>query len=575
MELGQRKGLGKANLALNSFVASQHPAESCGHNGLPLTPNSISILGQSERLKSLEHPRLCTYLDFRRGKHERIVCVSEFYEQSFKEHNRIDLVEVAIQVLQALDFLHSKNILVLNLKSRNILWEDDKHVKVYNYGLGHMTDYGQLVGFPIFEAKTVAPEILQQGPLVQSHFQNFESEEGLDSISHILPAKQPPYKANCAVWTLGMIILAKCLGFQSEEDFWPSLQPSQVLRKVLSLSNCQDVIGRLAREFNCEEAVKDLPENILLILKSCLVSNPEDRCEPFQILDLLNSHRSLELSVNHVFPTTKLRCLDLSNLPMELDETLLDALTMQEIYYLWVLAGGDIMSELRKHGLMVSMPPILNLPKLLLVEGHQQGKIMEKCALFDPIDMILPMNQLTNCLSLTIEDAYPLLTVEEHNKDGGDDMASLPLIIKEKDVKYQYKRIVKFRRLLQGYPYTRRHIWKEARIDTLPLYRAWIWASLLGIDHDVQAAYDAIDKESWTPTDRQIEVDIPRCHQYNNLLASPEGHRKFKRVLKAWVATNPQYVYWQGLDSLCAPFLFLNFNDEALAFACLSAFIPK
>ena len=28
-------------------------------------------------------------------------------------------------------------------------------------------------------------------------------------------------------------------------------------------------------------------------------------------------------------------------------------------------------------------------------------------------------------------------------------------------------------------------------------------------------------------------------------------------------------------DSLCAPFLYLNFNDEALAYACLSAFIPK
>ena len=72
------------------------------------------------------------------------------------------------------------------------------------------------------------------------------------------------------------------------------------------------------------------------------------------------------------------------------------------------------MSELRKHGLMVSMPPILNLPKLLLIEGHQQGKIMEKCALFDPKDMILQMNQLTNCLSLTIEDAYPLLTDDDH-----------------------------------------------------------------------------------------------------------------------------------------------------------------
>ena len=60
----------------------------------------------------------------------------------------------------------------------------------------------------------------------------------------------------------------------------------------------------------------------------------------------------------------------------------------------------------------------------------------------------------------------------------------------------------------------------------------------------------------------QIEVDIPRCHQYDELLSSCEGHQKFKRVLKAWVVSHPQYVYWQGLDSLCAPFLFLNFNNE-------------
>jgi TBC domain-containing protein kinase-like protein len=34
-------------------------------------------------------------------------------------------------------------------------------------------------------------------------------------------------------------------------------------------------------------------------------------------------------------------------------------------------------------------------------------------------------------------------------------------------------------------------------------------------------------------------------------------------------------VYWQGLDSLCAPFVHLNFNNEALAYASLTAFIPK
>ena len=57
-------------------------------------------------------------------------------------------------------------------------------------------------------------------------------------------------------------------------------------------------------------------------------------------------------------------------------------------------------------------------------------------------------------------------------------------------------------------------------------------------------------------------MDIPRCHQYDELLSSPAGHRKLQRVLKAWVVTHPQYVYWQGLDSLAAPLVYLNFNNE-------------
>lgn len=59
----------------------------------------------------------------------------------------------------------------------------------------------------------------------------------------------------------------------------------------------------------------------------------------------------------------------------------------------------------------------------------------------------------------------------------------------------------------------------------------------------------------------QIEVDIPRCHQYDELLSSPQGHIKFRRVLKAWVVSHPDLVYWQG-QSLCFPsgFIFSSRN---------------
>ena len=80
--------------------------------------------------------------------------------------------------------------------------------------------------------------------------------------------------------------------------------------------------------------------------------------------------------------------------------------------------------------------------------------------------------------SLTGNENNQFLSKQEDNS--AEDTVNLPLVIRERDVKYQFKRIVLYRRLLQGYPYTRPHIWKEARIDSLPLYRSFIWAALLG-----------------------------------------------------------------------------------------------
>lgn len=90
---------------------------------------------------------------------------------------------------------------------------------------------------------------------------------------------------------------------------------------------------------------------------------------------------------------------------------------------------------------------------------------------------------------------------------------------------------------------------QEARIDISPLYRGEVWASVLNVKWSDYLLYDEFDKTTPTATDRQISVDIPRCHQYNDLLASPQGHKKLTRILKAWLYHNESngYVYWQGL----------------------------
>lgn len=57
------------SMAAYTYFAKSHPGDTCGSNGLPLTPNSIVILGRSQFLKSIIHDNLCEYLDIIRSKH--------------------------------------------------------------------------------------------------------------------------------------------------------------------------------------------------------------------------------------------------------------------------------------------------------------------------------------------------------------------------------------------------------------------------------------------------------------------------------------------------------------------------
>ncbi|KAJ1968998.1 hypothetical protein IWQ62_000908 [Dispira parvispora] len=149
------------------------------------------------------------------------------------------------------------------------------------------------------------------------------------------------------------------------------------------------------------------------------------------------------------------------------------------------------------------------------------------------------------------------------------------LALRERDPQYQLFRIALFQTLLAQYPASRAEIIRQARFDIPPRVRGPVWAAILGVLESDEWLYQHIDKESPNPTDKQISVDIPRCHQYHSLLGSSTGHAKLRRLLKGWLTANPHLVYWQGFDSVSAPFLALHFNNEAKAFACLVKFVQK
>lgn len=519
-----------------TFVAKQRSHDLCGSNGLPLTPNSIKILGRAQFLKTLEHPNLFTYIDVLRGKHERTVIVTEQYGTPLSEftfENNIEILGLVKDVLKALAYLHSKDITHRSLSKKNIFFCNSQW-KVFNYGLYYMTGNGMDVLFPIGDIKYFAPDVILQGP--------HEKTSG---------------KAD--IWSLG-IILAEIL---LDCDIFSNESLSSCIKDCLSFIGINDVFYAIAKKCNKCDILKKLPYDIILLVNKMLKTNPLDRPSARQLLKedifALLSFEKINYQKNQ------------SSAYLPLDRN-----SLLELYHYWRLAGGDVYQELKKEGLIRTKPAILSIPNLLLLEGTSFGQTVNDARIFEEQLIFLTINHLIERFrKLPKIYRYPDLNNSFIMSKETSEMASLPLAIKERDIDYQFKRIQLFNKVLKFLPSEHSKLLRESRQDIPPFLRAIIWSMILEIDDDYSHQYICIDKESPMPTDRQIEVDIPRCHQYNELLSSSAGHIKFKRILKAWVKRHPEYVYWQGLDSLCAPFLYLNFNDEARAYSCLKKFIDK
>ncbi|CBZ23044.1 conserved hypothetical protein [Leishmania mexicana MHOM/GT/2001/U1103] len=114
-----------------------------------------------------------------------------------------------------------------------------------------------------------------------------------------------------------------------------------------------------------------------------------------------------------------------------------------------------------------------------------------------------------------------------------------------------------------------------------PTLRGEVWGCLLRVPPSARtreallahAVHHTAAKP--TPHDRQLSVDIPRCHAYHPLLSSSSGSAQLKRILQAWLYLHPEHAYWQGLDSVCAVLLTVSNRDEALVLAQLNALVHR
>ena len=191
-------------------MSSSHPTESCGINGLPLTPHSISILGAAQLLLTCEHSNLARYLDVQRGKHQRIILVVETWQNNLSKLSMADMTELSLlnisrQVLLATAYLNDMNIVNGNISRRNIMLTEDGDVKLFNFGLGRMTNYGDWVDFPCGDPRLTAPEILRQERRLESLSSLTDVQFSELSITTIAPEPVVSLASNVDTWSLGCI----------------------------------------------------------------------------------------------------------------------------------------------------------------------------------------------------------------------------------------------------------------------------------------------------------------------------------------------------------------------------------
>ncbi|KAJ3273220.1 hypothetical protein HDV01_004722 [Terramyces sp. JEL0728] len=483
---------------------SFYPKNDSETNDFTLTQLIFSRFQYLNNLK--KPPFLAEYIDLVKTSNGQLAVVSSKGDSAGQAESIEQVRKYALDILVAIDYLHKNGIIIRNLSLENI--------------------YRDL--------EYMAPEILNYGPYKET-------------------------TSKCDIWSFGIALLELYFG-----SIFESQSIGDLVTNALERTSLMDKL----------ESIED--QEFKSFVTACF---EEDETKRPDTDALINHPWFKDLEV----PNTWHKRPHISKSPK--NEQPFHP-NLKEAYYFWKLMGGDVERELADKN-DSAQKYLLALPSTILKETNIKAlavslqqrplytdsfKDINMENLWSELQSIKKTVEKSFSITSTFDDTWKYPVEWSANNQSGiweryNTKPSLALNAKNVDTKYQFLRLFLFKSLLKKYPQTLPSIKQEAIKDIPSLLRGQIWAALLQVTGDTELEYEQFQLNTDDSSDKQLDLDIPRCHQYHELLATPLGHEKLKRVLKAWILCEKgKQVYWQGLDSLCACFLTLNFHNEVMVF---------
>lgn len=263
------------------------------------------------------------------------------------------------------------------------------------------------------------------------------------------------------------------------------------------------------------------------------------------------------------------------------------------IYYLWLRYKNiDSIKKFEQYlvanGIVPYIPPVLQIPNVIKARKEETSGISVMSRVLVALDGLLQeIKKDVDCESMVTDSK--LLFNDEASVKPESFMGKIGHLFRSKSAKSTHSEssmrskhsdtfstiYKKFKNCLKS-AFSLSSEFLPVPTEGFPIsLRPVLWRKFLKVPYAYPHLYSFLYDTRRIEINKQISLDIPRCHKNNLFLMSSIGQKRLETLLKMWLSQHQGVKYSQGLDSIAAACICCFEDDEAAAYFAFDQIIEK